>query len=252
MCDYITGMLIAENIAKIEERIRKACVSTGREREEITLMGVSKFVPISMVDEAWRAGISFFGESRVKEGTEKFTVFRKEYSDLTDTCRLSVHLIGSLQRNKAKTAALFFDCIQSVDRLELIEELAKYVCAREKPLEVLLELHTGEETKSGFEDFDDLFRAVELILTVSGLKAAGLMTMAPYMDDMTQLSAISTVRSSFRQLVKAQEELNKRFPFIDREKGSWDCLSMGMSNDFEIAIEEGSTMLRIGSMIFKG
>ena len=227
-------MSVAENIAKLEERIQKACASGGRKRGEITLMGVSKFVPFNRVDEAFRAGIACFGESRVQEGTEKFEFFRKENPEV------QLHLIGSLQRNKAKGAALFFDCIQSVDRLQLMDELVKHVHQRETPLEVLFEFHTGEETKSGFADLDGLFRAAQMVLGKANLKPAGLMTMAPFTKD------TEVIRSSFRKLVKAQNELEKRFP----PKENWSCLSMGMSNDFEIAIEEGSTMLRIGSLIF--
>jgi pyridoxal phosphate enzyme (YggS family) len=233
-------MSIAGNIAEIEERIQKVCDLTGRKRNEITLMGVSKFIPLDMAEEAFRAGISCFGESRVKEGAEKFETFRKEQPEV------QLHLIGSLQRNKAKTAALFFDCIQSVDREELIVELVKHVHLREKPLEIFFELHTGEETKSGFLDLDALYKAAEMVLEKANTKPAwlkpkGLMTMAPYTDN-TEL-----IRKSFRQLVKAQAELEKRFP----PKENWNCLSMGMSNDFEIAVEEGSNLLRIGSFIFK-
>jgi len=228
-------MSVAGNIAKIEERIQKACDLAGRKRSEITLMGVSKFVPLGLVEEAFSAGIRCFGESRVQEGTEKFETFKREHSEA------QVHLIGSLQRNKAKPAALFFDCIQSVDREQLAGELVKYAHQREKPLEILFELHTGEETKSGFADFDGLFRAAELALGGANLKPSGLMTMAPFTDD------AGLIRSSFRKLAQAQRELEKRFP----PKENWSCLSMGMSNDFEIAIEEGSNMLRIGSLIFK-
>jgi len=228
-------MSIAGNIAEIEERIQKACVSAGRKRDEITLMGVSKFVPLDKVEEARCAGISCFGESRVKEGTQKFKSLRDNAPEI------QLHLIGSLQRNKAKNAALFFDCIQSVDREQLVTELVKFAGQKEKPLEILLELHTGEESKRGFAGFDDLFRAAEMILSNRTLKPRGLMTMAPFTEDK------NLIRSSFRQLVNAQKELEKRFPPAD----NWACLSMGMSNDFETAIEEGSTMLRIGSLIFK-
>jgi pyridoxal phosphate enzyme (YggS family) len=228
-------MSIAGNIAEIEERIQKACASAGRKRNEITLMGVSKFTPLGIVEEAWRAGISCFGESRVKEGSLKFESFKKKAPEVR------LHLIGSLQRNKAKSAALFFDCVQSVDREQIIAELAKFAQQREKPLEILFELHTGEETKRGFTGFDDLFRAAEVVLNGGVLKPRGLMTMAPFTEDR------NLIRSSFRQLVKAREELEKRFPPAE----NWNCLSMGMSNDFETAIEEGSTMLRIGSLIFK-
>jgi len=226
-------MSIAENVLRIEEQIQKACISAGRKPEDITLMAVSKFVPIAKIKEAFNAGIRMFGESRVKEAREKFTDFK-----LAET--FSLQLIGSLQRNKAKSAVEIFDCIQSVDRQELITELIKHTSA-DKPLSVMLELHTGEETKSGFIGLDALFRAAEMILAGKGLKPAGLMTMAPYTAD-TKL-----IRSSFRLLAGAQRELEKRFP----PAGNWSCLSMGMSNDFEIAIEEGSSLLRIGSALFK-
>jgi pyridoxal phosphate enzyme (YggS family) len=227
-------MSVAENIAKLEERIQKACDSARRKRDEVTLMGVSKFAPIEQIDEAYRRGIRCFGESRVKDAEEKLNSFKSEHSDAR------FHLIGSLQRNKAKQAALFFDCVQSADRDEIIAELAKHSSQRREPLEVLLELHTGEETKSGYQGIEALFNAAELVLKSPNLKLTGLMTMAPFTTD------TALIRSSFRQLVKARDELEKRFP------GSAPCLSMGMSSDFEIAIEEGSTLIRIGSAIFKG
>jgi pyridoxal phosphate enzyme (YggS family) len=227
-------MLVAGNIAKLEERIQRACDSAHRKRDEVTLMGVTKFVPVNLIDEAYRCGIRCFGESRVKETEEKFDTFKNEHSDMR------LHLIGSLQRNKAKQAALFFDCIQSADRDEIIIELAKHSPQRKGPLEILLELHTGEETKSGFQSIDALFKAAELVLGSEKLKLTGLMTMAPYTTD------TALIRSSFKQLVKARDELEKRFP------GNCSCLSMGMSNDFEIAIEEGATLIRIGTAIFKG
>ena len=230
-------MSIAENIARIEERIQKACDAAGRKRCDITLMGVSKFEPAENVKEAYLAGIRYFGESRVKEALAKLETFRNEYP-------VQLHLICSLQRNKAKQAALFFDCIQSVDRLELIPELVKYAAFREEPLSVLLELHTGEESKSGFTDLDGLYNAAQTILESANLKPLGLMTMAPFTSDN------NVIRHSFRRLVKAQGELEKRFP-SEKNKENWACLSMGMSSDFEIAVEEGSTMLRIGSLIFK-
>ena len=226
-------MSVAGNIATIEERIQKACHTSGRKRDEVTLMGITKFVPIDRVEEAWHAGIRCFGESRVNEATEKLESFRDRFP-------AELHMVGSLQRNKAKPACLFFDCIQSVDRDELIAELVKYAGLRAEPLAVLLELHTGEETKSGYKDLDSLFRAAEQVLGSAGLKLRGLMTMAPFTTE------VDLIRGSFRQLVKAQRELERRFP----PRENWECLSMGMSNDFEIAVEEGSTMLRVGSSIF--
>ncbi|MDR2542312.1 MAG: YggS family pyridoxal phosphate-dependent enzyme [Treponema sp.] len=233
------GLTIAENLAKIQERLLKTCDRVGRDPNEVILMGVTKFVPKDRIKEAFGAGIRYFGESRVKEAAEKFSGFNEEFPEAF------LHLIGSLQRNKVKQSLLLFDCIQSVDRIELIEELIKQcfrdgVSLRDKPIKVLLELHTGEETKCGFADFDALFRAAQMVLSNPCLKPAGLMTMAPFTTD------TSVIRSSFRLLVKAQKELEKRFG----PKENWAVLSMGMSSDFEIAIEEGSNLLRIGSLIF--
>jgi len=227
-------MSIAENIAEIEERIIKACLRSGRKREEITLMGVTKFQPMEAVDAAWEAGLRCFGESRVQEAAAKFAGFREGRAGA------QLHLIGALQRNKAKLAAALFDCIQSVDRQSLAAELAKYAAERSSPLPLLLEFRTGEDSKSGFTDVDELFRTVELILACPSLRIRGLMTIAPNTRD------DGIVRSAFRQLVKVRDELEQRFPSQDR----WACLSMGMTGDFEAAVEEGSTMLRIGSAIF--
>jgi uncharacterized pyridoxal phosphate-containing UPF0001 family protein len=216
-------------------------------------MAVSKFQPLSRIEEALKSGIRLFGENRVQEAAEKFSGPSPDRE---------VHLIGSLQRNKAKQAVRLFDCIQSVDREEILIELAKHTEDRESPLRVLLELHTGEASKSGFPDEESLFRATERLLSLPGLSVEGLMTMAPFSDDE------KSIRASFRALVHAQGALASRFPPASypaeskvsrlpdqdsRSSGSrvsWCCLSMGMSGDFELAIEEGSTLLRIGTAIF--
>jgi len=228
---------IAENIKIIEERILKACLRSGRKREDITLMAVTKFMPIEAVKEAWNAGLRCFGESRVQEAVSKFDSFKPEHPGA------ELHLIGALQRNKAKTAAAFFDCVQSVDRESLAEELAKHAAARDKgeALPVLLELRTGEDSKSGFESLDDLFKTVDLIMACPTLSIRGLMTLAPNTCDE------APVRAAFKKLALVRRELENRFQNTGH---SFDCLSMGMSGDFETAIEEGSTMLRIGSAIF--
>jgi pyridoxal phosphate enzyme (YggS family) len=223
---------IAERILRIRERMSAACVRAGRDVSEVELMAVSKLQPLSAVEEAYKQGIRLFGESRVQEGTEKLLAFNDD---------AHIHLIGSLQRNKAKKAVGFFDCIQSVDRESLIEELGHLTLGRlTLPLMILLEYHTGEESKAGFPDLDSLFRAAEKVIAFPGLNPAGLMTMAPFTGDE------KTVRTSFRLCYNAREELKKRFP----QENNWSCLSMGMSGDFEIALEEGSTMVRIGTAIF--
>ena len=222
------------NLKKIEEQIAAACCRAGRKREEISLMGVTKFHELEAVEAAHKAGLKLFGENRVQEAKEKFSRFWEIHS--RDSAEL--HLIGALQRNKAKIAVSCFDCVQSVDRDSLIVELGTLTQGRESPLMILLEYHTGEETKTGFPERDSLFRAAEKVLSFPGLRPAGLMTMAPFTND------AAAIRSSFRELAGARDELEKRF------KGYWSCLSMGMTNDFEIAIEEGSTLLRIGTAIF--
>jgi len=203
-------------------------------------MAVTKFMPLEAVVEAWDAGIRCFGESRVQEAVSKLSGFR------TERPGAELHLIGALQRNKAKTAAAFFDCIQSVDRESLAEELAKHASDRERSgghtLPILLELRTGEDSKSGFESPEALCNAVELILACPTLRICGLMTLAPNTDE------DAPVRAAFRKLAELRQKLEKRFP--NQTGHSFDCLSMGMSGDFETAIEEGSTMLRIGSAIF--
>jgi pyridoxal phosphate enzyme (YggS family) len=227
-------MRVAANLALIEERIEKACLRSGRKRDEITLMAVTKLHPPEAVVEAWNAGVRSFGESRVQEAAAKFAGFRDNYPGM------ELHMVGSLQRNKAKLAAALFDCVQSVDREALAEELAKHAAGRNHPLPVLLEFRTGEDSKSGFTGFDDIFRAAELALSCASLSVRGLMTIAPNTGDEGML------RTAFRTLAKVRHELEKRFPRED----CWRCLSMGMSGDYAIAVEEGSTLLRIGSSIF--
>jgi len=229
-------MSIAANIEKVEERIRRACAASGRKREEITLLAVSKFQGMPAIEEAWNAGMRIFGESRVREGLEKFSLFRENH------CVEGIHFIGPLQRNKAKAAAGFFDCVQSLDRMELLTELEKCARIRGTPLDILLELHTAEDSKSGFPDIDALCAAAERAMGIGGLRLKGLMTMAPFTSER------QPIRDSFRLLCKARDVLERRFP--SGQDCSWACLSMGMSGDFEIAVEEGSTMLRIGGAIF--
>ena len=226
---------ISMRILNINDRINETCLRLGRNSNDIRLMAVSKSYPISSVEHVFKHGISLFGESRVQEAIDKFSVFKDKYPEHNT----EIHLIGSLQRNKAKNAAVFFDCIQSVDRLSLIEELGKFSLGRNIPLMIYLEYLTGEESKKGFLDLDELFRAAEKVHLFEGLKPLGLMTMAPFTTDK------KVIRASFRKCRLASEELSKRFG-----KDSWSHLSMGMSGDYEIALEEGTNLLRIGTAIF--
>ncbi|OHE61507.1 MAG: YggS family pyridoxal phosphate enzyme, partial [Treponema sp. GWA1_62_8] len=215
-------------------RLDAACARSGRRRDEVALMAVTKFQDRDAVLEAYGAGARLFGESRVQEAAAK-------YEDLLPALPgAELHMIGSLQANKAKAAAGLFSCIQSVDRPEIIGELAKRAAAFGKRLDLLLELHTGEDSKAGFPDLDSLLRGAEFALSfTASLRLRGLMTMAPYTVDQ------APVRASFRALAAARNRLSEHFPEAD-----FSVLSMGMTNDFEIAVEEGSTLVRIGTAIF--
>ncbi|MDR2343740.1 MAG: YggS family pyridoxal phosphate-dependent enzyme [Spirochaetaceae bacterium] len=227
-------MAIYDNVRRIRDELSETCLRVGRDPDEISLMAVSKFHEAPLIEEAAAAGIRLFGESRVQEALRKFTTFRQTRPGM------ELHLIGGLQRNKARAAAGFFDCIETLDRLELVRELGRACGGRAaSPLPVLFELNVGEESKSGFTDEDALCAGVEAALGFEGLLPCGLMTMAPFTGDE------KPIRAAFGKLVKAQARLRRTFP--DR---AWDCLSMGMSGDFKIAIEEGSTLLRIGTAIF--
>lgn len=226
-------MSIAEAVEAVRERVAAAAARSGRRIEDVRLMGVSKFHDGRAVEAAYAAGIRLFGESRVQEAREKFLGLRDSFPGA------ELHLIGSLQRNKAKQAAELFSCVQSVDRDEIIVELSRRAAAAERTLDILLELHTGEESKAGYADADAAARALELVLAQPSLKIRGLMTMAPYTDDP------APIRASFRALVSCRGFLASRFPGVELP-----VLSMGMTNDFEIAVEEGSTLVRVGTAIF--
>ncbi|MDR1788063.1 MAG: YggS family pyridoxal phosphate-dependent enzyme [Treponema sp.] len=229
-------MTIAERYEALTERIAAACRRAGRESAEVRLLGASKFQGAGAVIEAWGAGLRIAGENRVQEAAEKMPL-------LAASCPgLELHMIGSLQRNKARQAAALFDCIESVDRDSLIEALAREAASRPKPLSLLFEYHTAEDSKAGYPDLDSLCRAAETALAFPALRIAGLMTMAPLSSD------AYAIRRSFRAVIHARERLRARFP--DGERVSWQCLSMGMSGDFELAIEEGSTLVRIGTALF--
>ncbi|MDR1867590.1 MAG: YggS family pyridoxal phosphate-dependent enzyme [Treponema sp.] len=225
--------MVSDSVQRIREQIVQTCVRCGRDPATVQLMAVSKFQPIEKIHEAACAGIKLFGENRVQEAVQKLQTFKREQADI------KIHLIGSLQRNKAKAALSFFDGIQSVDRESLLVELGRLTLNRAEAFPLLLELHTGEESKAGFKDCDSLLRAVDLASHYSGIAIRGLMTIAPFTQD------IQIIRASFRSLVHAQQVLQSHVP-----AGDYSILSMGMSNDFVCAIEEGSTLIRIGTALF--
>lgn len=231
------SMSIGENCTVILEKIHAAEIRSGRKEGSVKLMAVSKFHPAEAVVEALEAGVTLFGENRVQEACGKFPDIIAAHPET------ELHLIGSLQRNKVKQIVPLVKCIQSVDRLELIEEIARQ---KEKlpdsgKLRLLFEVHTAEDSKSGYTDEDELIRSLEYAsgLADKGIECGGFMTMAPFTDDE------KAIRESFRSLRNAAEKMKSRFPGLPLTE-----LSMGMSHDFEIAVEEGSTLVRVGTAIF--
>ncbi|WP_432960564.1 YggS family pyridoxal phosphate-dependent enzyme [Treponema sp. OMZ 840] len=245
-----TEMLIADNIGFVREKIEKAAGRSGRKAADIKLMAVTKFRSIEEIKAAHDAGIRLFGENRVQEALEKFG---RSGLNLPDS---SLHMIGNLQRNKVKTILPLVSCIQSVDRIELLEEIAKRLSgetqqsdtapfdAASRPLKLLFEVHTGEESKSGFTCSDDIVRSLEYA-EEKNLCVCGFMTMAPLIRNPADKTEAEAVRRSFIKLRETAEAMQKRFACF-----SFTELSMGMSGDFETAVEEGSTLVRVGSRLF--
>ena len=236
----IMQRIIASNIDFVRERIAQAAGRSGRKAGDIKLMAVTKFRSCSEIEAAYKAGIRLFGENRVQEAAQKYGGGKLHLPGS------SLHMIGNLQRNKVKSILPLVDCIHSIDRIELLEEIAKRlssVCPESapdaRPLKLLLEVHTGEESKSGFVLQDDIVRALEYA-EEKKLCVCGFMTMAPFTQD------TEAIRRSFVQLRKTAQNMQQRFASF-----SLNELSMGMSSDFEIAVEEGSTLVRIGSRLFQ-
>lgn len=230
---------IAERLQEIKDQIKNAEIASGRKEGCVRLCAVSKFHPLESVVEAMHANQFLFGENRVQEAFEKFTEIRERFSPEENKAEL--HIIGSLQSNKVKKAVSIASCIQSVDREELLAEIEKQCAKLEKDIEIYFELHTGEDSKAGYESLDALLKSAELCAkgNFPHIKPRGLMTMAPFVDDEAR------IRKSFSVLREAKEKINSEFPSLEITE-----LSMGMSGDFKIAIEEGSTMVRIGTAIF--
>ncbi|WP_294430541.1 YggS family pyridoxal phosphate-dependent enzyme [uncultured Treponema sp.] len=226
---------IAENLQKILSNIREIEKSAGRPENSVRLVAVSKFHPAESVIEAVEAGQSLFGENRIQEAASKFDEIRSK------GINCDLHVIGSLQRNKVKEAVRIASCIESVDRIELLEEIEKQAAKINKKIEIFFEVHTGEESKAGFTSEEDLNEVIKRCSDgdFPHITPKGFMTMAPFTEDK------NLVRKSFVTLRELREKFQKSYPNLDLCE-----LSMGMSGDYEIAIEEGSTIVRIGTAIF--
>lgn len=233
---------IADNVARVRERVGRAAVRVGRSAEDVTLVAVTKTQPVDRILQAVGAGLTVLGENRVQEAIAKFAgrAFVDDEGSLVPRRGIALHMIGTLQRNKARHAVRHFDCIHSVDNLNLARDL-DVAAGRERggePLPVLLEVNvTGEGSKSGVT-VEELPRLAEAMESCGNLRCEGLMTMARLGAGEREL------RETFARLRLLLDRMKESCP------GDWRHLSMGMSDDFEYAIEEGATMVRVGRAIF--
>jgi len=227
---------IPANLERIQWRIEAACRRAGRDPGEVTLVAVSKTVGAEAVLAAYQCGLRHFGENRVEDALPKIAQVA-EWLGVEPAP--TWHMIGHLQRRKVRDAMPAFDIVHSVDSVRLARELSKRLQPLEKEMPTLLEINVSdEESKYGFTPAD-VPAAVEQIMTLPFLRIHGLMTMAPIVADPED------ARPYFRRLRELRDELANRFPEIE-----WPELSMGMTDDFEPAVEEGATMVRIGRAIF--
>ncbi|MFC1807203.1 YggS family pyridoxal phosphate-dependent enzyme [Candidatus Omnitrophota bacterium] len=226
--------MVANELTCAREEILKSAQKADRNPQDIILVCVTKSASIDQVKEAITFGITDIGENRIDSALSKY----KQLGDKAKTLRW--HMIGHLQTNKVKKALEIFDIIHSVDSLRLAEEIDKRASLLGKRIDCLIEVNTsGESSKYGIKP-GDLQEFLKQISSLSSFNVIGLMTMAPFVDDP------ETVRPFFKKLRQLKEELNsKQIPNIDLRE-----LSMGMSQDYGLAIEEGATMVRVGTAIF--
>ncbi len=223
-------MSIADNLAHLQQQITEACHRANRPVTDVALMAVSKVHPVGMILEAYDAGQRLFGENRVQE-------FQEKSPHLTALTDANFHLIGPLQSNKTSKAAELFDAIDAVDSLKIAQRLNTAAAALGKRLPVLVEVKlSDEESKHGLAP-DELPSLLAAMNELESIAAVGLMTVPPWSED------AEVARPYFRELRLLRDESAVRFPRVTQ-------LSMGMSNDFTVAIEEGSTCVRVGTALF--
>ena len=222
---------IKQNLAEVEERICAACERAGRDRSEVTLIAVSKTKPVEMMEACMECGVVTFGENKVQELCSKYEVLPKD---------LHWHLIGHLQRNKVKYVTDKAELIHSVDSLRLAEAISEDAVKKGIHVDILIEVNVAEEdSKFGLktEETEDLIRQISVLPNIS---VKGLMTIAPYTD------VPEENRTIFRTLKQLSVDIDSK----NIDNVSMNVLSMGMTGDYEVAIEEGATFVRVGTGIF--
>ena len=229
--------MIQDNIVRIFSQIEAVCHETGRVSSEITVVGVTKFVDVPQIQEAIEAGLKHIGESKVQEARKKFPGLGN--SDI----KVTRHMIGHLQTNKVKSALEVFDCIQSVDSLKLAVAIEEQAAKRNRSIDILIQVNTtGEQQKFGIAP-SGVFAFIEQVIGLKHVRLQGLMTVAPLVEDK------EVVRKCFRDLRLLRDGIVNKFSGDDRVVMTY--LSMGMTGDYAIALEEGANMVRIGRAIFQ-
>lgn len=231
------GQMISDNLSRIKETIAFLCNKNKRKPEEITLVAVTKNISLEKIEEVLNLGIKNIADNKVQEALSKYSSLKEKFKNKS----FCWHMIGHLQTNKVKDVVCIFDLIQSVDSLHLVVEINKQAAKINKIQDILLEINiSGEATKFGINPKSTI-EVVKEIAKLKNINLKGLMTIAPIVDDPEK------ARPYFRKLKELISEVNKQ-QITDSEL---QVLSMGMSDDFEVAIEEGSNMVRLGRAIFK-
>lgn len=223
--------MIRENIAETEENITEACKKAGRDREQVSLIAVSKTKPVEMLREAYEAGVRNFGENRVQELTEKMPLLPED---------IRWHMIGHLQRNKVKYIVGKVWMIHSVDSLELAEEISREAVKRQVTVRILLEVNVAEEESKFGVTVKEAPALAEAVSKLPGIRVEGLMTIAPYTETPEEN------RIYFRRLKQLSVDIYDK----NIDNVNMNVLSMGMTGDYSVAVEEGATYVRVGTGIF--
>ena len=223
--------MIAENLKYVNERIQKSCLKAGRDEKEVTLIAVSKTKPVPDLMEAYQEGCREFGENKVQELVDKYEVMPKD---------IHWHMIGHLQTNKVKYIIDKAELIHSVDSLKLAETIEKEAAKHDLIADILVEVNVAEEESKFGMKMEEVIPFVEKVSAFPHVRVRGLMTIAPFVEDPEEN------RSIFADLHKLYIDIKKK----NHDNDTVSVLSMGMTNDYEVAIEEGATMVRVGTGIF--
>ena len=223
--------MLKDQLQEVEKRIQAACDRAGRKREELTLIAVSKTKPVETLQEAYDLGVRIFGENKVQELTAKYEALPKD---------IHWHMIGHLQTNKVKYIIDKAELIHSVDSLKLAETIEKEAAKHDLIADILVEVNVAEEESKFGMKMEEVIPFVEKVSAFPHVRVRGLMTIAPFVEDPEEN------RSIFADLHKLYIDIKKK----NHDNDTVSVLSMGMTNDYEVAIEEGATMVRVGTGIF--